>query len=235
MKRCLTLLFTCGLIFQAGAQRKYYDDAEARGHFSLETRLSRKWTIHLDQQYRFGDNISRLTRASADLGLTYKVNKHVKLMGDYYYLHRPKENGSYNTRHWFSGAVTLRGDIRRWRFVYRNMVQFRNGNVNSEKASQTKIYDRNKLSIRYEANKRLTFYTAGEAYIPLNNPQVQGIDRSRHFLGLLINTFRNQQLEFYFMLQQEWQKGDWWDQYDRYPSRYYKRDFVFGIGYGIEI
>lgn len=211
---------------------KYHDDAEIRTHFSLETKLSRRWTVHLDQQYRFGSNISRLTRGSADLGLTYKINKNVKLLADYTYILSGKKEGYYATRHWFSGAVTLRGNIDRWRFVYRNLVQLRNGDMNSDEMYQTKIYDRNKLSVRYEINKRWTAYTAAEAYIPLNNPNVKGIDRTRNFFGVLFNTTRNQQLELYFMYQHEWQKGGWWEN-DIY--RYLRRDFVYGIGYGIEI
>lgn len=220
------------------AQSKLYrDDAEVRAHFSLETELSRRWTIHLDQQYRFGDNVSRLTRGSADLGLTYKINKHIRLLGDYIYLQNWSNSGYgyYFTRHWFSGAVVLRTNVRRWRFVYRNMVQMRNDEWNSEDAYNYRLYNRNKLSIRYEATKRWTFYTAHEIYIPLNNPQNRHFDRTRHFGGLLFKTFRNQQLELYFMYQHQWEKGRWWDQTDKYPNPYFKRDFVYGIGYGIEI
>ena len=218
-----------------GQQRQYSDDAEVRAHFSIETKLTKRWSVHLDQQYRFGNNISRLTRGSADLGLTYKVNRHVRLLGDYVYMQRWKNAGYYATRHWFSGAIVLRGDIDRWRFIYRNMVQLRNGDVNSDEQYLTRIYDRNKITVRYEATKRWTFYTAQEAYIPLNNPQFKGIDRSRHSVGLLFNTFKNQQIELYFMLQQQWQRGGWWDQNDRYPSPYLNRDYIYGIGYGIDI
>lgn len=231
----LACLLSVSAISGSFAQRSYYDDAEVRAHFSLETKLNRRWTLHLDQQYRFGENVSRLTRGSGDIGLTYKVSKHVKLLGDYTFIQAGKRNGSFATRHWFSGALMLRGDVDRWRFVYRNMVQLRNGDMNSEEQYLSKLYDRNKLSIRYEATKRFTFYTAGEIYIPLNNPQVEGIDRSRNFLGVLIRTFRHQELELYFMYQHQWQKGGWWDQSDRYPDPHYNRDFIFGIGYGIEI
>ena len=230
---CILLIFCA--VTHGNAQRSYNDDAEVRAHFSVETKLNKRWTAHLDQQYRFGDNVSRLTRAAADFGVTYKVNKHFRLLGDYVYILSGKRDGYFATRHWFSGAFMLRGDIDRWRFIYRNMLQFRKGDMNSDEQYQTKIYNRNKLSIRYEATKRYTFYTAAELYIPLNNPQVTGIDRSRNFLGVLSKTFRNQELELYFMLQQQWQKGGWWDQSDRYPSPHYRRDFIFGIGYGIEI
>jgi hypothetical protein len=229
----LPLLILCAAL--PAQKREYTDDAEVRAHFNLETKLSKKFSVHLDQQYRFGDNVGYLTRGSADFGLVYKLNRTVRLEGDYYYIQRRKNNGSYATRHWFSGAVVVRGDVNRLRFIYRNMVQFRNGDMYSTDENLTKIYDRNKLTMRYEATKRFTFYVSGEVYIPLNNPQMQGIERMRDAAGVLFKTFKNQQLELYFMYQQRFIKGGWWDQSDRYPSPYFQRDFIYGIGYSIEI
>jgi hypothetical protein len=237
MKRAalLVIILTAAVRPLQAQATQYNPDAEVRAHFNLETKLTRKWSLHLDQQYRFGNNVSQLTRGSADLGLGYKVNRHIRLVADYRYMQSWKNAGYYATRHWYSGAVVLRTGIDRWKFIYRNLVQFRNGDVNSDERYQTKIYDRNRLSVRYEATKRWTFYTSHEAYVPLNNPQTKGIDRTRHSGGTLFNTFKNQQLEFYFMFQQEWQKGGWWDQSDKYPNPYFNRDFIYGIGYSIEI
>jgi hypothetical protein len=214
--------------------QEYLDDAQARAHINLETRLSRHFSVHLDQQYRFNQNVSNFRRGSADIGLIWRVNRHVRFLFDYVYIQRKTKEGYWQQRNWYYAALVLRHDVKRWRFIYRNMVQFRSGTVNSDDAHNYRIYDRNKASVRYEINKRLTAYTSGEVYIPVNNPQLFGIERSRNQLGMLIDVRKNQQLELYFMYQVFWQKGDWWDQTDRYPSPYKRRDFIYGIGYGIE-
>lgn len=229
----IPVLLACCLVLRS--QDSYvYNDAQVRAHLNVETDISSRLGIHLDQQYRFKNNVSEFSRGSADIGLVWKLNRNIRILVDYVNIQRRNEYGYFRMRHWYSGALVLRQDVRRWRFVYRNLVQARTGNVNSDNQHLIKWYDRNKLSVRYELNKRLTAYTSAEIYIPLNNPQLKGIERSRNFLGILIKTFKNQELELYFMYQAWWRSGDWWDQYDRYPDRRLKRDYIYGIGYGIE-
>ncbi len=232
MKNLALLSLLC--FSQLVSAQKYYDDAQVRGHFNIETKLNKRFTVHLDQQYRITNNVSDFSRGSADIGITFKINKHIKLLADYVYIQKQKNSGIWNQRNWYYGAVVLKKDIGYWRIVGRAMLQARNGDVNSDKANLTRLYNRNKVSVRYEINKRLTGFVAEEIYIPLNSPQAKGIDRSRTFAGILINTFKNQQLEFYFMYQVWTQKNNWWDQSDRYPDPLLRRDFIYGIGYGIE-
>jgi hypothetical protein len=216
------------------AQDSYTEDTQMRAHFSLETKISKKFTVHLDQQYRFTNNISTFQRGSANIGITYKINKNIRLLADYVYIQRRNNSGYWFQRNWYSGALVLRKDFGYWRLVGRVMLQARNGSVNSKNEHLTRLYNRDKLSVRYEISKRLTAYVAEEIYIPLNNPQYSGIDRSRTLGGFLINTFKNQQLELYFMYQHWLHRGGWWDQSDSFNDRRLKRTYVFGIGYGIE-
>jgi hypothetical protein len=233
MKQLASILLFLG----AGCvySQEYRDDAQLRAHFSVEGEINKHFSVHLDQQYRFNNNVSNFSRGSADIGIVWKINKAVRLLFDYVYIQRKTNSDIWRQRNWYYGALVLRQEVRHWRIIYRNMVQMRSGNVHSDNEHLYKIYDRNKLSLRYELNKRLTPYVSGEVYIPLNNPQYLGIERSRNQLGLLINTAKNQQLELYFMYQVWWVKGaSWWNQDDRYPSHYFRRDFIYGIGYGIE-
>jgi hypothetical protein len=234
MKRNFIFLILLVPYFVRGQDYYVYNDAQVRAHLSVETKLVGNLGFHLDQQYRFTNNASEFTRGSADIGLIWKLNRNVRFLASYVHIQRKNDMGYFRQRDWYYGALVLRKNIYRWRVIYRNMVQARFGNVNSDQQYLVKWYDRNKLSVRYEATKRFTFYTSGEVYIPLNNPQMKGIDRSRNSLGVLINTFRNQQLELYFMYQHFWGKGDWWDQQDRYPDLRLKRHYIYGIGYGIE-
>jgi hypothetical protein len=177
------------------------------------------------------------------MGITYKINKDIKILADYVYTKKrlyiksDEYPMSFGTVHQFYVAATFKKDFRRWRFMYRAMYQFQ---YNNPYASSTGLipyqYDRNKFIIKYEYNKRLNFYVAEELYIPLNNPKFKGIDRTRTFIGMFIKTFRNQQLELYFMYQNRLHNGSGFKQRKGYDSYSYvlEKDYVYGVGYSYE-
>jgi hypothetical protein len=231
MKRYYLFLF----IFVAAQSfsQDYYDDAQVRAYLNLQKKITKNFWVHLDQQYRFTNNVSEFTRGSVEAGVTWKVAKFFKLQGNYTFIQNHKNNGRFATRHWYSAAAIFKHDIDRWRFMYKNLFQVRSGDVNSEEMNLFRLYDRNKIVVKYEATKRFTFYVAEELYVPLNSPQTKGIDRSRSFIGTEIVTCKDQHLELFFMYQFRLQRNDWFDQKKTYPNKPLKRDFIYGISYNI--
>lgn len=213
------------------AQDPYYNDAQLRLHLNLEKRISKHFVVHLDQQYRINQNVGNFYRGSADIGLEWRVNKHIRLLADYVYIQRKSAKDIWYHRNWYYGALVLREDFHRVKLIYRNKLQFRQGNENSENEHQYKIYDRNKLTVRYDLNKRLSPYVSEEIYVSLNDPQFKGIARTRSQAGVVINLSKSQQIEFYFMYQAFLNNSGWWDQNNN-PNPY-RRDYIYGIVYGI--
>jgi hypothetical protein len=232
---CCILLFFC---LKSYAQQLYkYNDAQLWFNLYLEKKLSDKFAIHLNQQDRWNENITQFSFAYADVGITYKIAKNIKILADYVFTQKKRLDDSYGSIHQYYIAMTFKKDIRRWRFMYRNMFQFQFNNPYTSYYALTPFYyDRNKFIIKYEFNKYFTFYGAEELYIPLNSPQIKGIDRSRTFFGLFYNTFKNQQLELYFMYQNRIQNGEWFKQHTAYDATNYilEKDFVYGIGYSFD-
>lgn len=222
------------LIFVGGSLhcQKYYDDAQVRGHFSLEKKIN-KWSFQIDQQYRFTNNAQDLTRISLNPGVGYKITKNIRVQADYVFIQKKDEEEVYSNRHWYGLAGVFKYDHKRWKFQYRNYTQLRYGKAHSKWADIPRVYNRNKVSVKYEATKRFTPYLAAELYLPLNSPQLFGIERARGFGGLLFNTFRNQQLEFYFLYQQQIHKNFWFKDSDTYDNMLLRRHFIYGIGYSI--
>jgi hypothetical protein len=216
-----------------GAQ-EYYDDAQIRFNLGLEKRITKRFSVTFDQQDRFQKNASDFTRASYDVGLNFKVNKFLKVKADYVFIQKKNKYEYFLNRNWYYIAVVLKHEMGKWKFFYRNLAQARMAQPNSEFGNITHYYDRNKLTVRYEATKRYSFWVAEEIYIPLNNPQSQGIDRTRSYLGLSIRTYKKQELDLYFMLQQQIQRGKWYDQNYKFPNQPYTRDFIYGVNYNIE-
>jgi len=231
-KAIKTILFVAlaALPVLSSAQR-YYDDVQIRASIFLEKKLGKKFSVHLNQQNRWSNNAMEFNRAYADIGVTFKLHKKIRLMADYVLIQRKKDNGLFTTRHWYYVAAILRHDMGRWRFSYRNMFQARFNNMNSEHGQLPRYYNRNKLMVKYDITKRLGAFVGGEIFIPLNNPQLKGIERTRSLVGMEINTFKNQQLELYFMYQVRLQQGDWYKQRTYYPYAIPRRDFIYGISY----
>jgi hypothetical protein len=221
------------IAFFAKAQN-YYDDAQGRFSLYLEKKINKKLFIHLEQQDRWDQNLSRFYRASLDFGVSYKVTPNIKIEADYVYIQRKKKDDSFTPRHWTSVGLILKKDIRRFKFLYRNMFQARFKEWGSAAdAAIWHYYDRNKLTVKYEITKRVDVYVAEEIYIPVNSPAVKGPDRSRTIFGTDIKTFRNQELELYFMYQVQLQKNNWYDVSDRYQYPFLNRYFIYGISYNI--
>jgi hypothetical protein len=97
-----------------------------------------------------------------------------------------------------------------------------------------RYYDRNKLTIKYEASKRVSLYVAEEIYIPLNDPEIKVPSRSRSFVGTLINITKHQQLDLFFMYQKQLRVTNWYKQDISYPYLPLVQKFVYGIGYTID-
>jgi hypothetical protein len=229
----------CGLTFAIFAyvfvSAQYLNDAQVWGSIYLDKKVSKHFDIHLKHQSRFTSNISQYTRGYADLGVTYRINKNIRVLADAVFGEKKKYNDNYSQRYTYYVAVILKKDIGRFRFSYRNMVQAKHNDLETSKYGYLFRYkERNKVTIRYEASKRFLFYTAHEVNLPLNNQNSRNFDRYRAYLGMLYNVTKHQQLELYFMVQTQLQKDNWYKQDDSYPNTPLNRYYVYGVGYNIE-
>jgi len=236
MKRSLFILYLL-IAPTVFAQVYKFNDAQVWFNLYLEKKITKKWLVHLNEQDRFTNNVTHFNFAYADVGITYKITKNIKIMADYVFTQKRRPDESFSTYHQYYVAMTFKKDIKRWRFMYRNMFQFQYNNpFTSSTGMIPYYYDRNKFIIKYELNKYYTLYAAEELYIPLNSPVTKGLDRSRTFVGLFYNIFKHHQLELYFMYQSRIQNSDWFRQRNYYPFYNYilEKDFVYGIGYSID-
>lgn len=229
-------VFIVFLFSLSGTAQMYFDDAQLWLNLEVEKKLGKKWGLQLNLKGRGTYNVTQVGRAAADLGIFYKFNKHIRLRADYVYVEKRRKNNSFKTQHQYCIVLILKKDFGRWSLVYKNKFQARYENFSSTSDGYIpRYYDRNKLMIKHETTKRFSFYVAEEVYIPLNNPQIKGLSRSRSYVGSFINVTKNQKLELYFLYQLQLQQGDWFDQDISYPLMPLKRDFVYGIGYCISI
>ncbi|MBC7695344.1 MAG: DUF2490 domain-containing protein [Burkholderiales bacterium] len=225
------VFFICVLI---GSAQNYASDSQLWCYLSLQKKLNKKFDLHLKLQGRMINNSSELGRASSNFRISYKVYKNIKLLIGYNFTEKKNNKEIYKPRHTYYGGIELKKDFRRFEFSYRNLFMCRyKSPFTSYDGYIAYYYDRHKVTIKYEVSKRLSCYIAEEVNMPLNNPQLKGLSRSRTYAGVDINVKKHQKLELYFMYQQQLQQGDWFNQDISYTGKPLHQYFVYGIGYNI--
>lgn len=230
-KLCL-FLFLCSFFCVSQIN---IDDNQLWTHLKLKKELTKKLELQVKLQTRFRDNISELGRASANFRITYKLHKGIHLLAGYSFIEKQNRKDIFKTRHSYYGAVELKTSLKRFEFIYRNLFMCRyKSPFTSYDGYIAYLYDRNRITIKYEQSKRITIYLKEDINIPLNNPQLKGISRARTFIGTNISITKRNKLDLYVMHHQQFQQGDWFDQDLSYSSSPLASYIAYGIGYVIE-
>lgn len=222
MRRLLyiSLIITINLHCKIFAQ-EYANDAAFWLNIYLEKDITDKINIHLNQQNRINDNFGRYGMGYADVGITYTFNKNFKVLFDYVYAKKLDYETRYTNRHQLYTALVLRKKWGRSSFVYRNMLQLQYEDYYSSADGMIpQLYERNKLTYKFELNKRFTPYLAQELYLPFDQSKHKGLDRSRSFIGLFQKLNKRTTVEYYFLYQVK---------LNSFSET--KRDFVYGLGF----
>ncbi len=232
LKFCLTLLIF--LSFIAVHAQNYSDDSQIWTHLKVTKEVTKKIDMQLKLQTRFKENASELGRASANLRVSYKFYKGINLIAGYSFIEKENKNDVFKTRHSYYGGLEFKKNIRRFEFRYRNLFMCRyKSPFTSYDGYIAYLYDRNRITIKYEYSKRVSFYLKEDINIPLNNPQLIGISRARTFFGGNIKVNKRQKLELYVMYHMQLQQGDWFKQDISYTATPLARYIVYGVGYNI--
>lgn len=206
------------------SQTIYEDDAALWVNLFFEKKLSDKVDLHVEFKNRFNNNLNDYGLGYADIGGSFSLNKQVKFQAELGYGKTRNVNGSYSNRYRGNVAIILKKEIGALSVLYRNQLQLRMRDVyTSEYGKIPQYIDRNKLTIKYELNKRFTAYVYEELYLPFDQRKNKGLSRSRSAAGLEFNITKKITIEGFFIYQHEL------NAFNRT-----NRDFIYGIGYSHE-
>jgi hypothetical protein len=223
MKKLWLYLFFISLTIHA--QDVVDDDAALWLTANIEKEIGKSLSIHGGEQLRLNNNLVDLGQFTSNIGLQYKINKLIRVSGDYAFRQRRRLDASYSLRHQFFLSLFLRKRIKNFLFVYRNRIQWQFSDwLSSETGTTPQLYDRHKLSIRYELNKRFDTYISEEIYMPLKQNPNLGIDRNRLAIGLIYNVSKKMSVESFFLLQQRFSYNN--------PQR---KDFIYGLTFSYQL
>lgn len=216
-----SLLFFClfaGFVMQA---QFYDDDARLWLYLKLNKKINERLKLQAVIQNRFENNISGYTQLNGNLELKYKLYKRFRLQAGYVFGGKQRPEGTYNRRHQVYAGITYSKSFGQIKLTYRNLVQVQTKNIYSSKKGKVPgIFDRNKLTLTYELNKRFDVYLSDEINLPIHTTEFLYISRNRTFAGMIFHLSKKAYVESYFLLQRKYA-------FEGQPER----AFIYGFTY----
>ncbi len=217
MRLVVTSLLAISLTFNCLLAQNNFNDARLWLYIKADKNITSKLNLEITVQNRLTENFQQYNTFAAGTGLSYKLTKHFRLLGNCVYNKRRKLDGFYAPSVQIQFGFNFRYKIKSFKFVYRNLLQI-NQRFNSEKAN--KLINRNKLTINYELNQRIELYTASEIHLPIISDNTPIISRYRCFVGGIYNLSKKSSFDVYFLFQR--------------PNTYknqIQNHFIYGITY----
>lgn len=195
-------------------------DAQLWTSVNFDKKLNNMFSLSVSEELRFTDNISEIGTFFTDLGIAFKLNKNWRLSGNYRFTNKQRLDDSYSKRHRYYFDLVYRNKFEKLTLSLRTRFQAQYADVNSSATGQVpEYYSRNKMSLKYDLNKKYTPYAAAEIFLPLNGGKGIYIDNVRYSAGLEYSFNKISSLDIFYMIQQEYNKAN--------PET----DFVIGLGF----
>lgn len=216
-----TLQLLCVFLLQA---QNFDNDAALWLKAQFGKKIGSGFELRYSLQFRFNNNVSQLGQVANDVGLRYKVNKHLKFFLNYVLRESLLPPGYYRITHQFYTGLSAKTEFQRFTLKYRLRLQtrIREGELPEDVLWPESVI-RNKFSLYYQIVKRTKIYMAYEIANPLADPESLGYNRSRTYLGCEYQLNRSSSLEPYFMLQRHYSLNN-------QP----RRDFIYGLNFNFK-
>lgn len=201
------LIFAIGFLFfspELSARDRFVDDASLWLGVNIEKKISKKINLSFSNQTRFDRNFSRYRMGYQDLGFEYRLLKFLNIQGDYKLIHRQLLDESFSIRHQFNLALVLNKNFGLWSMTFRNRWQCQFKDVySSEDGKIPQWVNRNKLTLKYDFNKRIQGFVSSELNYIFRPVQEAKWDRVRSSAGLEYKITKHSSVELYYTFQRD--------------------------------
>lgn len=141
----------------------------------IEKTFAKDWTLSLEEEIRFKQNISEVNNFFTEIGLRYRINKNFALQGNYRFTLDKKRDQSYESLSRYNLDLRFKGKLDDISIHYRLRYQKEVQGMNLFDMNSFYIkHVRNRISIRYNNIRTLTPYISAEifqAFTPYLQPQ----------------------------------------------------------------
>ena len=194
MIKALCSLFVFSVISLA-AFSQIQEDAILWTGISVSKNITKKFRLTLMEQGRFNNNISNLKNIFTDVGLGYKYNKTFKFSAAYRYANKQLVEGGFETAHRYNLDVQARFKKKPFVVSYRNRFQIENRMATS--GIKRQLYDRNKVKVAFDLDKKYSPWIATDIYYSLNKEEFNKI---RYTIGVEFNLPNRNELALFYRL-----------------------------------
>ncbi len=184
MKYTLFLSFLLfNLIFHAFSQSR---DFQVWNSFEVEKKVTKKFDINLEQEFRFNNNASSFDVSNTSLGGSYAINKISKTGLGYRFSDAYDIESGYSQSQRFYLDLVVKYKAGDFIFNFRERALFdQELENNSYNAKIPEWYLRHRLQVKYNVPEISLFpYVEAEFYQSLNNAVKNTIDKTRLTGGL---------------------------------------------------
>ncbi len=197
-----------------------WNDAGLWTSASVEKKITQTLSANFSEAFRFNENISELGSFFSEFGIEKKISKNLRASINYRFSSKRGIDDIYSQRYRYFVDLNFRKKISKIVVNYRARIQSQiKNNFSRENISNPENHWRNKISLRYNLEKKYQPFISGEWWYPLNNPKQKYFDNLRCAAGLQYEINKMSSVELYYMIQKELHKNN--------PET----DFILGIGY----
>jgi hypothetical protein len=227
MKKLVLIAFLCLLFLNKSFAQEntvIVSDLETWSSIKVSKKVW-KLNISLEEELRLNRNSSQIDLFFTDLGVSYKINKYVKMGTDYRFYRTLTNSGDFETRHRFSGEVKLNYDIKRFDVSYRLRFQNKDEDFYKSDLSDNNLSNlRNKIKIDYNIKKsKFNPYLSAELFRRLARSDADYFNKYRLTLGTTY-TFKNiGSINIFYRFDKE------------LNTTYPKSTYILGVGYSYKI
>lgn len=217
------LAFAGGLLYSSplNAQVK---DAGLWTSVSFEAKVAKGLTATISEELRFNENITETGTIFTDVGLTYKLNKHIQFAGNYRFIQKRTIADYYSFRHRFYVDVKYSHKLKPFDISLRSRFQDQYSDIGrASDGGIPEYYFRNKLSLGLDLNKPYSPYISFELFSPLNYPRYNAFDNIRSTAGIEYAFSKHHKIDIFYTIQKE------------VNVREPQTDFIIGLGYSYKL
>lgn len=138
-------------------------DAGLWAGYNLNLKYKKKWEFSANPEIRFNNNITHLNRVMIDLGIEYKPLK-TFFAGVSYRTSARSQDDWTDFRERIQFGIGIRQAWRSFTFTYQPRYQASLQGVSSEGDADFETTIRNKLTMKYDVNKKLNFASSFEFF-----------------------------------------------------------------------
>jgi hypothetical protein len=170
---------------------------------SLNKKLTNKWDLSFEQNVRFGNNVTQLSKSYSNLSAGYSVADYLKLSLLYRFVIRNKTD-YYGLGHSFALDATLKQKFNRLKLSMRNRFMLKYSEIlSSENGKVPDRYYRTKIELTYNIrNIPVDPSVTVESFLLLPKGDAATFDAIRTAFGLEYSINKHQALDAYWL--NEW-------------------------------